>query len=801
MLTMWLELTDVITTDFDDTVTFECGVDSVSPNYPVPDRGFPLTTQFLDDQTLRILFRPNPEASSIDCSPLSLAYDAYDRRPQVSINQDTDTASGSGAVEVTTEKMSFQIDTETARFSVTHDNKRLIDTNVNVANNRGELSVPSFGYEETVVENYPLEVTRTGFTTRSRPTESFFGLGEQFGPFEKRGQRITTSVTQAHGTNSNNTYAPIPFFLSDRGYGVLIETTADVTFDFGYTTPDVTAIDVESPVLSVVLFAGSSLKDILSSYTRLSGRAPSLPPWTYGVWMSRNSYQTQTEVLTTASELQDRSMPCDVIHIDPQWMDIDSPEMAFDPESFPDPEEMCTRLGEDGFKLSVWEYPYLNTETDLFQTAQENGYLLRNHEGRAYIFRRPSHAQTRAGILDFSSPEAVEWWQDLHHDLIDIGVDVFKTDFGEYLPPQTTTNNRHTGKGAKNTYPLEYQRAVAGAFEKTNKPPVLWSRSAWVGAQQYPIHWGGDTRSTFDGFRASVRGGLSLLLSGFQFWSCDIGGYKPTPSETLYIRWAQWGLLALSHPRFHGKTPREPWEFGDAAAEIVTKFANLRYRLLPYYISYGCDAASTGIPVMRPMALEFEDHIDSLTSATQHMVGEEFLLAPVLSKDGVVTITLPPGEWIDYWSNTHHVGPERQELTVDISELPFFIRAGSVIPEYQSEAKAQAGATAESKLGLHTDELPTKLRYHVYPKQNTQTSAQFTLRHPKFPESETITAVIDDSHDEITITCSENLPSGTVVIEDVHSPPDYVMINETVVETAAMTHDTDTKTLQFNLGQ
>ncbi|ERG94448.1 alpha-xylosidase [Haloquadratum walsbyi] len=777
---MWLELTDIITTDFDDTFTFQCGVSSVSNEHTTPNREFPLTIRFLDDQTLKILFRPNPEASPTDCSPLSLPYDVYDQHPDVSVNLDD------SVIELATGEMSFSINTKTASFSVTHDNKQLIDTDVDVTNNRGELNVPSIGYEETVVENYPLEVTRTGFTTRSYPTESFFGLGEQFSRFEKRGQRITTSVTQAHGVNSSDTYAPIPFFISDRGYGMLVETAADTTFDFGHTTPDVTAIDVESPVLSIVLFVGSSFKDIISSYTRLSGRAPSLPAWTYGVWMSRNSYQTQTEVLDTAAKLRERSVPCDVIHIDPEWMDIDSPEMTFDSESFPDPEEMCTRLDEDGFKLSLWEYPYINTDTDLFQTAQQNGYLMRNHEGRTYIFRRPSHAQTRAGIIDFSNPEAVEWWQDLHRELIDTGVDVFKTDFGEYLPPQTTTDGRRTGTGAKNAYPLVYQQAVAGGFEKTDKPPVLWSRSAWAGAQQYPVHWGGDARSTFDGFRASVRGGLSLVMSGFQFWSCDIGGYKPTPSKILYIRWAQWGLLALSHPRFHGKSPREPWEFGDTAAEIVTKFANLRYRLLPYYISYGCEAASSGIPVMRPMAVEFEDWIDSSMSATQHMVGEEFLLAPVLSEDGSVSITLPPGEWIDYWSKTYYTGPDHQKRTVDASKLPFFIRAGSIIPEYPSTRS-------------HTDGLPTELQYHIYPRQNTQTSAQFTFQHPEIPEAETITAVIDDSHNEVTIKCSEGLPSGSVIIEEIYSLPERITVNETMIEPAAVAHNSDTETLQFDL--
>jgi len=767
---MWMELTDVRSTEFSDEFTFICGVEPVDDSHPSLDRGFPLTVQFLDAQTVRLAFRPNPEAAPATDSPLDLPYERYSRETAVDVDTD------GGTVRLSTDAVSFEIENETATFRLQHGEKTVLDTAVDVTNSKGELTVPPVGYEEEVVDNYPLEVTKTGLSMRSDPEESFFGLGQQFTAFEKSGQRVTASVKQAHGTNSSETYAPVPFFVSDRGYGLLAETTADATFDFGATTPDVTGVEVDSPVLSTVVFCGSSIKEILSSYTKLTGRAPELPAWTYGIWMSRNSYQSQAEVIDTATELRERSIPCDVIHIDPQWMDMEAPEMVFDAESFPDPERMRTELTDRNFRLSLWEYPYVKTGTNLFRTARENGYLIRDHEGRPYIFRRPSYSTARAGIVDFSNPDAVDWWRRIHGELIDLGADIFKTDFGEYLPANTTTADRRTGKGAKNTYPLEYQRAVAGAFTEREKPAVLWSRSAWVGAQQYPVHWGGDTASTFDGLRSSVRGGLSLLTSGFQFWSCDIGGYKQTPSETLYIRWAQWGLLALSHPRFHGKSPREPWAFGETAETVVREFARLRYRLLPFYVSYGCAAAETGIPLMRPLLLEFEDDPSVRDRSTQHMVGEEFLIAPVLSADGNVTVHLPSGEWVDYWSGAYHEGPQQRTQTVGIDEIPLFVRAGSVVPERPSPPD-------------HADGAPATLRYRVYPNRGSRTDARFTVRHPELDGDGSIDVTVDKARESITVTTSGSLPPGTVVLEDARPNPDTVEVDGVEIDPEELRYD------------
>ncbi|MFB6242943.1 MAG: TIM-barrel domain-containing protein, partial [Halobaculum sp.] len=363
-----------------------------------------------------------------------------------------------------------EIDRETAQFTVrdTATDRTLFATQPHQTDSRGRPVVPPTGFTEAERDNWPLTVTETHLAVRLPPTEHLYGCGEQFGGVDHRGESITARVRQPNGTVSTDTYLPVPFYLSDRGYGVFVDTAADVQFDFGATAPATTSLTVADSALSVTVFRGPEPADVLRQYTALTGRPPRLPEWTFGVWWSRNSYESATEVREIADRLRETETPGDLLHVDPEWMDLDRMDLRWDDEAFPDPEGLLADLAEDGFHVSVWEYPFPNVGTALFSTARERGYLVEDGHGRPLVLRRPSKEDTRAGVVDFSNPAAVEWWRDHHRRLLGQGVDVFKTDFGEYLPEGAVTADGHTGRAVHNSYPLAYQRAVAGAFDSAD---------------------------------------------------------------------------------------------------------------------------------------------------------------------------------------------------------------------------------------------------------------------------------------------------------------------------------------------
>jgi alpha-D-xyloside xylohydrolase len=660
--------------DLDCTVAYD---DAGDEQFSLPTGGYPVRIRFYDDRVFRFEFYATPEVSD-RVETLPLAEGAFDG-PTDLVHARED-----GHLRLETPELTVRIGLAEWSFEVESAAGRslLSEQRDDDAAKDGVRSHP-LGFDAEQTNRWPLRATNAGSSFELRGDERLFGLGETFTAFEKRGQRVESWITQPHGAETPHSYKNVPFFLSTRGYGLLADTYRRVSFEVGSESTISNGVTVDDDNFQFVFFGGPSFKRILEDYTALTGRPGEVPKWSLGVWMSRLAYETREELETVADRLREEGMPCDVLHLDPPWLDDDALcGLRWDRDAFPDPEGMIEGFHDEGFKLCLWEYPYLLSTTDAFEEALDEGYLVDDPAGKPYLLARLSWDDVRGGIVDFSNPEAVAWWKDRHEHLLEMGVDAFKTDFGEYLPADAVCADGTTGRASRNRQAHRYTEAVheAMAEVRPDRTPLLWARPGWAGGQQHPVHWGGDPNTTFEAMAASLRGGLSLALSGYAFWSADIGGFHGEPSTELYVRWAQFGLLGNSHARFHGTTPREPWEFGEKALDIVRKYARERYRLLPYLYSYAERAPETGLPVMRPLVLEFQDDRGVHGIGDQFMIGENLLLAPVFDADGYVDVYLPPGTWVDYWTGETYDGGQTLSLQVDLDEMPAFLRAGSITP-------------------------------------------------------------------------------------------------------------------------
>lgn len=515
-----------------------------------------------------------------------------------------------------------------------------------------------------------------------RPGESVYGFGERFGPLDKRGQRLLLWNSDTTLTSSDRSYKSIPFYVTSEGYGLFVKTGSKALFEVGseYCYNSI-SFEVWNNFLEYVVFYGPDLKHVLKMYTELTGR-PSLPPlWSFGLWMSRCTYQNRREVEDTAQKLREQKIPCDVLHIDPSWMrPKHCCDFEWNKEAFPDPEGMFKKLKDLGFKTCLWEQPYVPKDTSMYEEGVKGGFFLKDRENR--VIHIPDFELCEAAIVDFTNPKAREWYKSKHLDLFKKGVSVFKCDMGEAVPEQAVFYNGKTGVEMHNLYSLYYQGTVFESaeefFGKGNG--LVWGRSGCAGIQRYPVQWSGDSHTTFEDMVCVLRGGLSYSMSGVPFWSHDIGGFQgPKPSQALYVRWAQWGLLS-SHSRCHGTTPREPWEYGEEAVRIFREFARIRYSLLPYIYSHAYEACVAGVPLVRPLVLEYQDDPNVRRIDLEYLFGPSLLVVPVLNEEGHAEYYLPQGKWLDWWSRKPVHGGCWNREKLPLHRMPLFIRENSLIP-------------------------------------------------------------------------------------------------------------------------
>lgn len=519
------------------------------------------------------------------------------------------------------------------------------------------------------------------------PDEHIYGLGERFLRLDRTGQEIILWATDPQRPDSSLSYKNIPFFMSTKGYGLFINSSFPVTYEIGNKAVETVSLKVEGEEIDYFIITGSTLKEILYRYCLITGFAPVPPLWSFGLWMSRHPltpYSNSTEVLKVAERLRKEKIPSDVISLDPYWMHEGKDcDFVWDDKTFPHPEEMLKKLREKGFRLCLWEQPYISVGSEMYKEGKKQGYFVKDKKGR--ILHRRGWKSPRTAVVDFTNPGAVKWYQEKHKTLIEQGVSTFKTDFGEGAPAEGYYHNKMTGKEAHNLYPLLYNKTVFETVKKySGGRGIVWGRSGYAGSQRYPACWAGDSDSSFEAMASVLRGGLSLGLSGIPFWSHDIGGFIGTPSREVYIRSAQWGLL-ISHSRCHGRTPREPWHFGKEATRIFRKYANLRYRLLPYIYSCAHISSKTGMPTLRPLILDYENDPNVYNIDLQYLFGEAFLVAPIFNSSGERDIYLPEGRWFDYWTGKERHGPGNIKYKADLDTLPLFVKDNSLIPMLKND--------------------------------------------------------------------------------------------------------------------
>ncbi|WP_199439985.1 alpha-xylosidase [Umezawaea beigongshangensis] len=511
--------------------------------------------------------------------------------------------------------------------------------------------------------------------------EVVYGLGERFGPLVKNGQVVDVWNADG-GTNSEQAYKNVPFYLSSAGYGVFVDHPGAVSFEVGSENVTRVQFSVEGQSLRYFVIHGPTPKEVLRKYTALTGR-PALPPaWSFGLWLSTSfttSYDEET-VSGFVDGMAERGIPLSVFHFDCFWMrEFHWCDFTWDPRTFPDPEGMLTRLKARGLRVCVWINPYIAQASPLFAEGAAAGYLLRKPNGDVW---QGDQWQPGMALVDFTHPAAREWYAAALEGLLDQGVDCFKTDFGERVPTDVVWFDGSDPQRMHNYYSLLYNRTVFDLLERRRGTgdAVVFARSATAGAQAFPVHWGGDCESTFEAMAESLRGGLSLGASGFGFWSHDIGGFEGTPDAGLFKRWIAFGLLS-SHSRLHGSSSyRVPWVFDEESVDVLRTFTRLKASLMPYLYEAARQAHTEGVPVMRAMALEFPGDPACTHLERQYLLGGDLLVAPVFSADGDVSYYVPDGTWTRFLTGEQVGGPRWVRERCGYSEVPLLVRPGAVVP-------------------------------------------------------------------------------------------------------------------------
>lgn len=510
--------------------------------------------------------------------------------------------------------------------------------------------------------------------------ELVYGMGERFSAFTKNGQSVDI-WNEDGGTSTEQSYKNVPFYLTNKGYGVFVNHPEKVSFEVATESLTKVEFSVEGGYLDYFVINGPTMKETLVHYTDLTGK-PSLPaPWTFGLWLSTSfttNYDEET-VMSFIDGMLDRGIPLRTFHFDCFWMkEFHWTDFVWDERVFPDPEGMLKRIKAKGLNICVWINSYIGQESRLFEEGKEKGYFVKRPNGDVWQW---DMWQPGMALVDFTNPEACKWYQSYLAKLLDMGVDCFKTDFGERIPTDVVYYDGSDPKKMHNYYTYLYNKCVYELLEEKRGKgqAVLFARSATAGGQQFPVHWGGDCWSDYESMEESIRGGLSLMMSGFGFWAHDIGGFEQTSTADVYKRWVAFGLLS-SHSRLHGSSSyRVPWLYDDEAVDVVRFFTRLKASLMPYIYKTAVETSRTGIPTMRSMVMEYTEDRTCAYLDKQYMLGDNLLVAPVFNDRSQAEFYLPKGRWTNFFTGEETCGGTWITRDCGYLDIPLMVKENSIV--------------------------------------------------------------------------------------------------------------------------
>ncbi len=529
------------------------------------------------------------------------------------------------------------------------------------------------------------------FHLKSDSETEYYGMGERFNSINQRGYILPNITDDRFGIKGVGTHKPIPFFMSSLGLGVWVDSYSPGTFDLNAAERFDTKINFNDSKFRIVFIAGEKLTDILSCFTELTGR-PQLPsPWAFGLWKSRDVHHNQDSVYADIEKLRKYKIPASVLVIDSPW-ETGYNNFKVNKMQFVDPDKMFSRIEELGFNLCLWLTPFINKEdvidmngiqkeSDNFSEASEKGFLIKNKNGNTAL---SEWWKGKGGLIDFTNPDAVEWWNQQLKKMLPYGVKAFKCDDGEgNFVPDAVFYDGSSAYKMKNHYSLLYDSVMQNFVNNyLDSDGILITRSGYTGFQKYPFAWAGDNNADFsldNGLPSVIIAGQCAAMSGISLWGSDIAGYAGTPTKELFIRWSQFAVFS-PFMQIHMTSNLGPWDFDEETLQTFKKFAVLRLQLFPYLYNAVFETVNNGIPVIRPMALAFQNDKEAKKNIYQFMFGNDILVAPIYQQEYYRTVYLPEGEWINFWSGEKINGKNYIEVEAPLDKMPLYVRTGSIIP-------------------------------------------------------------------------------------------------------------------------